>query len=103
ILHYDGKGGTLRTDKEFTLAEFQVDLSFPAKPKDKPSVCVLGLHSGAEGEMQLSLTPDGKIELTGPTLSGGRRSSANTTKDLRPAGQWNRLRLVIEENVLRVW
>jgi hypothetical protein len=93
VLHYDGKGKELRTEKEFGDAEFIVDFRFPTKGA---MPCVFGLR--AEGGLDLQVSPEGKLSLGG---QGGGVSWLGSPRDfegpkpggrgLKPAGQWNRL------------
>ncbi len=85
VLHYDGKGAELRTEKEYGDAEFVVDLRFPAK-KDAP--CVFGIRG--QKDVTLTLTPAGKATLKGVGVTVSR-----TSDDMKPAGQWNRVRLTL--------
>jgi hypothetical protein len=83
-LHYDGKGKGLRTDKEWGENELIVDFQF-LKKDGKP--CVFVLRTGKKAkEITLSLTADGKYSLN----CGGDKVSSQM-KNLKPAGNWNRL------------
>jgi hypothetical protein len=84
VLHYDGKGKELRTEKEFGDAEFIVDFRFPSKDS-KP--CVVILRDGLEDGIKLTFTAEGKWSLIiqGHDIGGDEKS-------LNTAGQWNRLR-----------
>jgi hypothetical protein len=89
VLHHDGKGDGghdgLRTAKAFGDAEFIVDFRFPAKGK-KSMPCELFLRQSKEGDVKLTLTPDGQVV----TTTGRGHSSAGM--EFKPTGQWNRLR-----------
>jgi len=80
ILHFDGQGAPLRTEKQFGDSEFIVDFRFP-KQGGKP--CTLMLRDGAI----ISLTPDGGMKLTHFGAEGGVFASMQ----FKPSGQWNRL------------
>jgi hypothetical protein len=83
VLHYDGKGKELRTEREFGDAEFIVDFRFPKKDS-KP--CVVILRDGLEDGVKLTFTAEGKwsLSIQGHDIGGDEKS-------LNPAGQWNRL------------
>jgi hypothetical protein len=85
VLHSDGRGGELRTAREYEGAEFLLDFRFRTG-KDKGG---LKVHFG-EGQkaLRVLVTPAGKFEFVG---SGTEASG--TARALKPAGQWNRLRL----------
>jgi len=86
MLHYDGKGKELRTEKEHGDAEFVVDFKFPEK---KESACAFAFVGDKIGEeWTLRLTPDGKY-----SASAGDRGLLGKIAGLKPAGQWNRLRV----------
>ncbi len=95
VLHYDGKGKALKTEQEFGGAEFIVDFRFPAKDA-KPWAFLV--HDGADGQVWITLAPDGKIERTfkdvvhtqGPQVRK-EEGSQGASVVLKPAGQWNRL------------
>jgi len=100
MLHYDGKGvekgKLLRTDREYAEAEFIVDFRFPKKD-EKPASWLVTLRESKEGDVQLSISPEGRF-----ILRIGQGESVFESKDLKPAGQWNRLRAVLEGPVVRV-
>ena len=82
-LHYDGKGKSLATEKEFGDSEFIVDFRFP-KADAKP--CVFVLHSGKDSPNVL-LDPAGKYS------AAAQNWVANGDfLGLKPAGEWNRFR-----------
>ncbi len=94
VLHYDGKGKGLRTQKKFGENEFCVDFKFPAKGA-KP--CLFVLREGdKEKQITLTLSAEGKYSLTAP----GDKGSEHSTKRLKSAGQWNRMRVSREGNSL---
>jgi hypothetical protein len=87
VLHYEGKGGGLRTAKELGDGECILDYRFPKKDS-KP--CVVALRDGKDG-VKLTLTPEGPrtVRLPSGILSVD-------FKDVKPAGQWNRLSAVLK-------
>ncbi len=87
VLHFDGQGKELRTEKEYGDAEFVVDFRFPQN-KDAP--CSFAFREWKGGELKLTLTPGGR--LTGFGTDGQLLTSEN----LKPAGQWNRLQLTLK-------
>jgi hypothetical protein len=97
VLHYDGKGRELRTQKEYGGAEFTVDFRFLAK-EGKP--CAFLVHDGTEGHVRITIAPDGKMDrifkdvvhTQGPQVRSEESSTAATVA-LQPAGQWNRLQV----------
>ena len=89
MLHYDGKGNALLTEKEYQDAEFVVDFRFPAK-KEETAECEFIFRSGTDTEVRLTLARDGSFKRG----VGSRNSSEiahGAFKDLKPDGQWNRL------------
>jgi hypothetical protein len=85
VLHYDGKGSALRTAREYGAVEFLLDFRFPPGKAEGG----LGLNFGEGQEaLTVSLTPGGKF-----LFVGREAKSRGTVRGLKPAGQWNRLRL----------
>jgi hypothetical protein len=84
VLHHDGQGGALRSERAYGDAEFVADFRFPAKKPAEP--CTFTLRGGPAAAVALELAPSGKYTLHGP-----KAPAAGESKDLRPAGQWNRL------------
>jgi hypothetical protein len=97
MLHYDGKGKGLglSTEKEFGNSEFIVDFRF--SKKDKKS-CAFILRRGKYRSVKFSLTPTGNCYVTLP----GPRHVRTNSKDIKPAGQWNRLGVKLKRKLLRV-
>src|SRR5262249_55320520 len=56
VLHYDGKGKGLRTEKQYGDAEFVVDYRFPP---GKDAACTFVLRE--EKDVKVTLTPAGKM------------------------------------------
>jgi Domain of Unknown Function (DUF1080) len=90
VLHYDGKGGPLATDKMFADAEFQLDFRFPKKGTGP---CVFVLRGGKGGDVKLSVSPEGRVELGVSKAAGGQlvEGATSTVEGLKSAGQWNRM------------
>jgi hypothetical protein len=86
VLHCDGKGKELRTEKEYGDAEFVADFRFPPK---KDAACTFGFRDGKVGDLKLTLTPEGKI-------TGAGANQVWTSEELKPGGQWNRLRVTLK-------
>src|SRR5262249_54040033 len=57
MLHYDGSGKELRTDREFRDSEFIADFRFPAKGSKS---CGFLVCDGTDGFVKVNLSPDGK-------------------------------------------
>jgi hypothetical protein len=95
MLHYDGKGKELRTGKEYGAAEFVVDYRFPGK-EGKP--CDLLLREGKDGEVKVSVLPEGKLVMSAPAAG----ESAGEGNAFKPAGQWNRLHVSLKDGKFRV-
>lgn len=92
VLHYDGKGAELRTAGEYVDGEFVVDFRFP-KAGSKP--CHVLLRDSKDAEV--TVFPENKVMMH-------NRGSVGTGegKLLRPAGQWNRLRVSLKNGMFRV-
>jgi Domain of Unknown Function (DUF1080) len=83
VLHYDGKGEALRTEKEDEGGEFIVDFHFPANSE---AGCAFVLGVGKEAST-VAVTSAGKFTFEMPTAR-----SSGAVEGWKPAGQWNRLR-----------
>jgi hypothetical protein len=97
VLHYDGKGKALATEKEYGSAEYIVDFRFPKKGA---AACAFTLRNGKNGEITLRLT-DGQYMLT-VKGTGGEAASGGSFQGLKPAGQWNRLRASLKGDSVTV-
>jgi hypothetical protein len=95
VMHYDGKGKELRTEKEFGNAEFVVDFRFPNK-ESKP--CVLILRDDEAGGVKLTLTADSKWSLG---IQGKVPGTAEAAP-FKPIGEWNRLQASLEGNSFKL-
>jgi hypothetical protein len=94
-LHFDGKGETLRTEKEYGDAESIVDFRFP-KADGKP--CSFLVREGKGGFVKLTITPSGKVSIDMEVREGTRLAHAGNDlegKGLKAAGQWNRLSVAV--------
>ncbi len=84
VLHHDGKGAGLSTEKEYRDVEFMLDFRFPPG-KEKGG---LGVNLGGGEAFSVDLIPPDQF------LFGSRETKVRgTIRVLKPAGQWNRLRL----------
>ena len=97
ILHYDGQGSALKTEKTYGDAEFIVDFRFPAKKDGTPAPCVFILREGQNGDVKLTLTAEGTSVITAP----GSQTMA-TTKGINLAGKWYRLRASLTKDAIQV-
>lgn len=87
VLHSDGMGKALPTEKEYGDAEFVVDFRFPPKQE---APCHFVFREGNGGELKLTLTPGGKI------TGFGTDGQVLTSEQVKPAGQWNRLDVTLK-------
>jgi hypothetical protein len=91
VLHYDGKGEgrgqDLLSEKVYGNAEFIVDFRFPP---NMAKVCKFGFVAGAKGFLELEIDPGNGLTLSGPT---GSSTGFRAVRGMKPAGQWNRLRV----------
>jgi hypothetical protein len=84
VLHCDGEGYDLRTEKVYGDAEFSVDFRFPSGKKE--SSC--GFNWGeAQGSIVVSVGPGSQFAFVRLDAK-----SLGKIHALRPAGEWNRLR-----------
>jgi hypothetical protein len=90
VLHYDGKGTALRTEKKFGDVEIIVDCRFP---KGKDEACTFLLRDG-QG-VKVTITSAGKVS----NLIGNQGPTLGT--NLNP-GAWNRLKFTVTRNALNV-
>ncbi len=97
ILHYDGQGSALQTEKMYGNAEFIADFRFPAKKDGTPAPCVFTLREGKNDAVKLTLTAEGTGVITVP----GSQITA-TTKGINLAGKWHRLRAALTKDAIRV-
>src|SRR5262249_53278606 len=94
-----GQGKELRSEKEYSNAEFIADFRFPAKGS-KP--CAILVCDGADGYVRITVSPDGKIDAEGKvvirTQGPGVRnemSSQGAVANVKPPGQWNRFQATL--------
>ncbi len=97
VLHYDGKGEALRTEKEYGNAQFVVDFRFPAKTEKN---CIFSFRAGEKAGLKLEVEPSGPYSLAGPRDRTAVGRSGNP--QMKPAGQWNRLRVMVTDTIGRV-
>jgi hypothetical protein len=93
MLHYDGKGKELRTEKEYGDAEFILDYRFPSK-ESKPFAILLQEEGG---RVKVSVRPEGKVVMSAPP-----GEASGEVKGFKPAGQWNRLRVSLKGGEVRL-
>jgi len=92
VLRYDGKEenkeNTLATKTNFGDSEYILDFRSPAKVVES---CAYGFHADKGKGVTFILRSDGMftVEALGSTTS-------DSFKDLKPAGQWNRLRVSLK-------
>jgi hypothetical protein len=94
VLHYDGKGERLGTEKEFGDSEFIVDFRFLKKDKGQ---CIFDLRRGEGGTVTLMLTTEGRF-LEATHLGG----EWGNTDLLKPIGEWNRLGASLKGDTFKV-
>jgi hypothetical protein len=96
MLHYDGKGKELRTEKEYGDAEFIVDFRFPKK--DGKGYDLVFREEKDKG-VTFGLSPNGGFAVNTATGAGMKGGDETT---LKPIGQWNRLRASLKGKKLDV-
>ena len=87
LLQYDGKGEPLRIENEFGDSEFILDFRFPIKGAKS---CAVGFFGTKDGELKLSLSPEGAVLLE---IKGNSQGTDIPKYARKPIGQWNRLRV----------
>jgi hypothetical protein len=97
VLHYDGKGKELGTEKEFGDVEFIVDFKFPKEAKQG---CTFVLRETTAGRAKLIIKPDGSIAW-GVETANSASGRSDALKGLRPDG-WNRLRVQWHGQLVRM-
>jgi hypothetical protein len=92
VLHNDGKGEALRTEKEYGDAEFIADFRFPP---GKSAACTFAFRDdGKGGDVKLGLASGaGHFAVAGVTPQG---LVLKTSENVKPAGQWNRLHVTLK-------
>ncbi|HEV3144901.1 MAG TPA: family 16 glycoside hydrolase, partial [Gemmataceae bacterium] len=95
MVHYDGQGKVLRSEKEFGDGEFIIDFKFPQKKGDNPSACRFIIRDGNEG-VTLRLTSDGIADIVGSKIS------LRLDPDLDYFGKWNRLKVAIQRAKVQI-
>ncbi|HKI37176.1 MAG TPA: family 16 glycoside hydrolase [Gemmataceae bacterium] len=92
VLHYDGKGGPLATEKEIGNAEYVVDFRFPVK-NAKP--CTLCFRANDKGKLKAYFDPLlGTYSVEKPT---GKFSTSVKDPNVKTSGQWNRLVVTVKD------
>ncbi len=96
VLHYDGKGKELRTEKEYGDAEFIVDFRTPQKPGE---TCEFKFRDGSQAGIALTIGSNSIASVNPPQVE---KLSDASFRAIRPAGQWNRLRVRVADAVTEV-
>jgi hypothetical protein len=107
VLRHEGqrgaRGDSLRTEREFGDAEYLVDFRFPEGGAD---ACSFGLRAGKKRSVRVTCSRGGEVRVEeGPSdgSSGDgnqvapRGDAPPAAGSLKPAGQWNRLRVRLRE------
>jgi hypothetical protein len=102
VLHFDGKGEALRTEKEYGDAEFVADFRFPAKQAEKPTACEFVLRDNREASVIVSIKADGTFVHQFPAGEYFGKNKPRIQKELKPAGEWNRLQVAVKGKALTV-
>jgi len=114
VLHYDGQGeakdNSLTFAKEYGDAEFIVDFRFPAGKTPKEPLCRFVLRGDKGGFVDVAVTPADLGQTKGPVVTtrvirpqaDAGDSSVASFKELKPAGQWNRLKATLQGKTLTV-
>jgi hypothetical protein len=92
VLHYDGQGKELRTEKDYGDTEFIVDFRFPKKDA-RPFR--FSLRAVKDSELQITLTPDGVLRVKIPREEGEKDIAPEARK---PLGEWNRIRIGLKRD-----
>jgi hypothetical protein len=90
VLHYDGKGMELRTEKEYGDIEYLVDFRVPAKDAKG---CAFTLRETDKDKLTVRFDPDRSFSV------GNRFGSSGIGRGdtpLKPDGQWNRLQVTVK-------
>jgi hypothetical protein len=100
MLHYDGQGKALRTEKEFGDAEFIVDFKFPKEGAKRTGFV---LRRTDTGDVSVGFNPDGTFDVQGSVEKGSAWKTPDAqAKGLKPAGQWNRLSVTAQGRKLTI-
>jgi hypothetical protein len=102
VLHFDGKGKELRTEKEYGDAEFIVDFKFPEKQPEKATTCEFVLRDNREVSVILTFKADGTFLYQFPAGDYFGKSKPRILKELKAAGQWNRLLAAVKGKTMSV-
>jgi hypothetical protein len=98
VLHYDGKGKELRLESQYGDAEYSIDFRFPEK--GGADNCKLQFRTTDKGGLYKAFDRKGREEIGGWYDTPDAKWSIGTGLQpdgkpafLKPAGQWNRLRI----------
>ena len=92
VLHADGKGGELLSEKEFGDYELIVDWKLPAAKKDEKATGSIGLSVRQTdlARTGISIGADGKVSVSEMAGNAVGIIVPAEMKEVKPAGQWNR-------------
>jgi hypothetical protein len=102
VLHYDGKGQALRTEKKHGDCEIIADFRFPAKKDGKPAPCTFIFREVEDRDARVTISPDGTVKTTTGGEPGSAKGETRAFKDLNDTGKWNRLRVTLKGKLLKV-
>src|SRR5262249_8462490 len=85
VLHYDGKGQALRTEKKHGDCEIIADFRFPAKTDGKPAPCTFIFREAEGRDAGVTISPDGTVK-----TSTGRGNRVSQGRDPRFQGSQRR-------------
>jgi hypothetical protein len=92
ILHYDGKGQSLQTVKDYKNFEMWVDWKIPPKGDS-------GIYLHGYPQVQIWDNPEGSGSLWNNKKAGFKPSKVMDKK----VGEWNRFRIVMKDNKASIW
>lgn len=92
ILHYDGKGQSLQTVKDYKNFEMWVDWKIPPKGDS-------GIYLHGYPQVQIWDNPEGSGSLWNNKKGGNKPLKVMDKK----VGEWNRFRIVMKDNKASVW
>jgi len=94
ILHFDGQGDVmLSTEKKLGVSEYILDFRQLTKKGEKQAPCAFVFHNDKDKGATLTLHPQGTSGTYTVAVAGN--ATANDLKSLKPAGEWNRLRVSV--------
>lgn len=95
-LHHGGTGRAVYSEKEFGDAEFIADFRFP----EKGEATILVFRNTLRSRATMSVSRDGMVKIS----AGGADAEPASSRfeGLKPAGEWNRLRAMVQGKALKV-